>query len=73
MIKIIWTKLKYTLLSLSELESKYKDVKFFRGVFIKGMLPNKINSNECGIINLGSSFSSGTHWTCYYKIDNNVC
>ena len=36
------------------------------------MLPNKANKKECEIINLGSFFSSGTHWTCYYKVDDKV-
>lgn len=27
---------------------------------------------ECGIINLDSMFSTGTHWTCYMKKNNNV-
>lgn len=26
---------------------------------------------ECGIINLGSLFSDGTHWTCYVKKGDN--
>ena len=70
MFKIIWKKFEIKTLSLGELESKCKDIKFFRWVFMRDMLSDKINNKECGIINLRSSFLSGTHWTCYYKIDN---
>ena len=39
---------------------------------MRDMLPDNINENEYGIINLGSSFSSGFHQTCYCKIGNVV-
>ena len=39
---------------------------------MRDMLPNKVNNKECGIINLGFFFSSGTHLTSFYKIDNIV-
>ena len=34
---------------------------------MKGGLPQKINTIECGIINLENSDQEGSHWTAYYK------
>lgn len=52
-----------------ELEEKVKELKIknFRGVFMRDTLPNKINVNEVGIVNLDSIKNSGTHWVCYCK------
>jgi len=33
---------------------------------MKGGLPQKINTIECGIINLENSDQEGSHWTAYY-------
>ena len=30
----------------------------------------KPHEEECGIVNLNTSKSKGTHWTCYYKKGN---
>lgn len=35
-------------------------------------LPKKCKLNECGIVNLASSATSGTHWVCYYKTKDHV-
>lgn len=43
------------------------NIKNFRGVFMRDILPHKCKKEECGIVNLDSVNSSGTHWTCYYK------
>lgn len=37
---------------------------------MRDTLPEKVNKNECGIINLDNFSGSGTHWICYYKKDN---
>ena len=34
----------------------------FRGAFLRDTLPTKTKLNECGILNLDSSSSDGTHW-----------
>ena len=39
----------------------------FRGVFLRDTLPTKINLNECGILNVGSSSGYGTHWVMWFK------
>lgn len=35
-------------------------------------LPSKVKQNECGIINLDSKCSDGTHWVAYIKKGRNV-
>ena len=42
----------------------------FRGVFMSDTLPSKPKEEECGIVNLNTSKSKGSHWTCYYKKGN---
>lgn len=44
-----------------------------RGVFMVDNLPKKPLKTECGIVNLDSQFSGGTHWTCYYKCGEVKC
>lgn len=39
----------------------------FRGVFMRDRLPDQINNNESGIVNLDSLYGNGTHWVCYVK------
>ena len=48
-------------------------IKYFRGVFSRDNLPDKIKRLETGIINLDSHIGSGTHWVCYRNVDNHVC
>lgn len=47
-------------------------IPFFRGVYMKDALPDKIRKNETGIVNLDNSVGSGTHWICYKKLGNTV-
>ena len=51
--------------------AKQLKIKYFRGVFMRDNLPNKIRSKECGIVNLEPDSKSGSHWCCYYKINKN--
>ena len=39
----------------------------FRGAFVRNRLPNKVNKNECGILNLDDYYGSGTHWVAWFK------
>jgi len=59
-------------LSDIELRNYAKDLNilYFRGVFMKDQLPNKIRKNESMIINLDNSTGQGTHWVCFSKKDN---
>ena len=56
-------------LTLGDIERYAKRLKIagFRGVFMRQMLPQRPHESECGILNLGSLESNGTHWTCYVK------
>lgn len=38
---------------------------------MRQLLPDRIHTDECGIINLGDLSTDGTHWTCYMKRGNN--
>ena len=42
-------------------------IAYFRGVFSRDTLPNKLNKKGCSVINYDSSGSPGTHWTCYFN------
>lgn len=39
---------------------------------MRDMLPEKVNKYECGIVNLGSFDTNGTHWVCYYKNNKKI-
>lgn len=47
-------------------------IPFFRGVFMKDALPEKMWENETGIVNLDDSDGSGTHWVCYKKLGEHI-
>ena len=36
-------------------------------------LPKRSLKTECGILNLDVEHGSGTHWTCWYKLDSTHC
>ena len=36
-------------------------------------LPKRSLKTECGILNLDVEYGSGTHWTCWYKLDSTHC
>ena len=44
-------------------------IKYFRSIYSRDRLPDRIKKKECGIINLDSIEGSGTHWVCYRNID----
>ena len=48
---------------------KQLGIKYFRGIYSRNNLPNKIGK-ECGIINLDDIQGPGTHWVCYRSIDS---
>lgn len=45
---------------------------YFRGVFMKDTLPQKIYENESAIVNLDSIKGEGTHWVSYFKKGLNI-
>ena len=45
------------------------EIKYFRSIYSRDLLPDQIRKKECGIINLDSIKGQGTHWVCYRNID----
>ena len=48
-------------------------IKYFRGIYSRDNLPNKIHKLETGIINLDDSMGGGSHWICYRNVDKQYC
>ena len=48
-------------------------IKYFRGIYSRDNLPNKIHKLETGIINLHDSMGGGSHWVCYRNVDKQFC
>lgn len=49
-----------------------KNVKSFKGVFMKDTLPKTMSKRKSsGIINLDIDKNEGTHWVCYYNDPKN--
>jgi len=42
----------------------------FRGVFQRDALPKRSRKGECGILNLDDSLGGGSHWTAWFKNNN---
>ena len=52
---------------------KQLGIKYFRGIYSRDNLPQKIHKLETGIINLDTKIGNGTHWVAYRNVDNHVC
>ena len=52
---------------------KQLGIKYFRGIYSRDNLPNKIRKLETGIINLDDSTGGGSHWICYRNVDKQYC
>ena len=48
-------------------------IKYFRGIYSRDNLPNKIHKLETGIINLDDSMEGGSNWVCYRNVDKQFC
>ena len=48
-------------------------IKYFRGIYSRDNLPNKIHKLETGIINLDDSMGGGSNWVCYRNVDKQFC
>ena len=48
-------------------------IKYFRGIYSRDNLPDKIHKLETGIINLDDSMGGGSHWICYRDVDKQYC
>lgn len=49
-----------------------RNVKNFRGVFMRNSLPRFPLWKECAIVNLDDRNGFGTHWVAYKKVGNSV-
>lgn len=61
-----------TNIELYEYAKRKLKIPYFRGVFMRDLLPQIIHKNEAGIVNLDISIGPGTHWVCYYKRRNKI-
>ena len=52
---------------------KQLGIKYFRGIYSRNNLPQKIHKLETGIINLDDSMGGGSHWVCYRNVDKQKC
>lgn len=52
--------------------AKCLKIPFFRGVFMKDVLPKYMWVNETAIVNLDNTTGPGTHWVCYKKLNDIV-
>ena len=48
-------------------------IKYFRGIYSRDNLPQKIHKLETEIINLDDSMGGGSHWVCYRSLDKQYC
>ena len=48
-------------------------IKYFRDIYSRDILPEKIHRLETGIINLDDSIGRGSHWVCYRNVDKQFC
>ena len=52
---------------------KQLGIKYFRGIYSRDNLPQKIHRLETGIINLDDSTGGGRHWIFYRNVDKQYC
>ena len=52
---------------------KQLGIKYFRGIYSRDILPEKIHRLETGIINLDNSIGWGSNWVCYRNVDKQFC
>src|SRR6267154_4260569 len=51
---------------------KLLKIKNFRGCYMRNELSNvKSKNKECGVLNLNVSHEPGSHWTCWFKLNEN--
>ena len=65
-------KIPGTTLSNTDFQKYVKILKInnFRGCYMRDELKNlRCNTVECGVLNLNLSNESGSHWTCWFKIN----
>ena len=66
-------KIPETALSNVDIEKYVKllKIKKFKGCYMRDELKNlRASAVECGVLNLNLSNESGSHWTCWFKNNN---
>ena len=48
---------------------KQLEIKYFRAIYSRDNLPEKIHRMKTGIINLDDSTGGGSHWICYNYVN----
>ena len=48
-------------------------IKYFRGIYSRDILPEKIHRLETGIINFDDSIGRGSHGVCHRDVDKQFC
>ena len=52
---------------------KQLEIKYFRAIYSRDNLPEKIHRMKTGIINLDDSTGGGSHRICYRNVDKKLC
>ena len=47
-------------------------IKYFRGIYSRDNLPERIHKLETGIINLDDSMGGDSHWICYRNVAKKI-
>lgn len=55
-----------------DLRKYARGIPYFRNVYMRDALPDKVRDTECGIVNLDDSSGPGTHWVAYVKRGKDV-
>ena len=66
-------KIPETALSNTDIANYVKILKIrnFRGCYMRDELKNsRAKDIECGVLNLNLSNEAGSHWTCWFKVNN---
>ena len=47
--------------------AKYLEIPYFKGVFTRDQLTEKMGKKETGIVNFNTSKEPGSHWVAYFR------
>ena len=50
--------------------AKYLEIPYFKGVFTRDQLPEKLENKESEIVNFNTSKEPGSHWVAYFRDGN---
>lgn len=68
MLKIIQNKKQIYIIKIWSIRRNiYKNIKYFRRIFMRDTLPKKVKNMNNGIVHLDSIDGNETYWLCYYN------